>query len=147
MLSKAEKQFLWSWMDDVGRYEMPDLANFKPKWEEAQKLNILDYNEYKNYKRKDAKNTFKDKINKISNSISSSSMPIVTEGKLSNQTINNLKVKLFIEKYIELINSEDWDSLFDDHALYELEWDDVVDLVEILNTICDADLDIDNIYG
>ena len=147
------KNFMRDWMYDVSKYDMPDLAHFRPKWEEAQKLNILDYNEYKNYKRKDAKNIFKDKINKISNSISSSSIPIVTEGKLSNHNANNNKkemssnVKLFIEENIDLIEDENWDELFElaqNNPKYPLHLNDgeIDELIYILVNTLGANFEI-----
>jgi hypothetical protein len=37
-------------MDDVGKHQLPDLADFRPMWEEAQKLGIPDYHDYLKYK-------------------------------------------------------------------------------------------------
>ena len=50
MLNDIENKFLDDWFFDVGKKSLPDLVDFRLKWGEAQKLNILDYSEYKKYK-------------------------------------------------------------------------------------------------
>lgn len=50
MLNDIENKFLDDWFFDVGKKSLPDLVDFRFKWGEAQKLNILDYSEYKKYK-------------------------------------------------------------------------------------------------
>ena len=55
MLNDIENKFLDDWFFDVGKKGLPDLVDFRLKWEEAQKLNILDYFEYKKYKESEPK--------------------------------------------------------------------------------------------
>ena len=50
MLNDIENKFLDDWFFDIGKKSLPDLVDFRLKWGEAQKLNILDYSEYKKYK-------------------------------------------------------------------------------------------------
>ena len=47
LLNKIEKKFLWDWMDDVGRYQLPDLADFDIIWGKAQSIGIDNYSNYK----------------------------------------------------------------------------------------------------
>lgn len=47
--------FMQAWMLDVGKHKLPDLADFRPIWEEAERLGIETYEEYLEYKKEQDK--------------------------------------------------------------------------------------------
>lgn len=55
MSRSIRRQFLHDWMLDIGKHELPDLADFRPIWEEAEQLGIDTYEAYLEYKKEQSK--------------------------------------------------------------------------------------------
>lgn len=132
MLDKIEKQFLWDWMDDVGRYQLPDLADFRPMWEEAQKLNIDNYSDYLKYKEDPIRFSLKPKvsftdyvkslppkedskpgevINPKFSTPKKSQKDTVTEAINNNNERISPNVRAFIQEEKDLIENEQWEEM------------------------------------
>jgi hypothetical protein len=96
---EIKKQFIWDWMDDVGKTQLPDLADFRVIWEDAQAKGITTYAEYMNAANKlpldnlkfhkfpnSEVNTIPEEENK---SIFNKPLTLVTEGLESEEIVEN----------------------------------------------------------
>ena len=148
------KVFMRDWMHDVGKHQLPDLADFKSIWEEAQKLNINNYFDYLNYKEDPIhfplkpKISFTDYIKNLPPREDSNfdaviipefSTPKNIQGKNitieeSNNQDNkiNSKVKSLIQGEKEIIENGQWEELSDKFCKYNFYNEDIAEFYQMM---------------
>lgn len=142
-LNTPEDFFGCAWVSDPDN-PIVDCNEIDAAWEEAQKLGLLDYFKYKEYKRRNQKgfSSLEDKNKGIlaRKEINIKKQPerkpsVKMSGKkLVTENINEDNIKNFIQKYSYLINNSKWDEL-NQKVEDELSREEKEKISEILNHI------------